>query len=54
MKFTLIIAAAFAAAANAGLILTPIFDNQVVDKKAGDCFFGVTTPQGCGSPKASW
>ncbi|KAK4240140.1 hypothetical protein C8A03DRAFT_31795 [Achaetomium macrosporum] len=48
--------AAFAAAvlslcvslASAGVVITPIKADQVVPKNDGDCFFGVTTPQGCG------
>lgn len=48
--------AAFAAAAlslcvslaSAGVVRTPIRPDQVVPKTDGDCFFGVTTPQGCG------
>jgi hypothetical protein len=48
--------AAFAAAAlslcaslvSAGVVTIPIKADQVVPKNDGDCFFGVTTPQGCG------
>ncbi|KAK5994950.1 Secreted virulence factor MC69 [Cladobotryum mycophilum] len=32
--------------ASAGIVITPIYDNQIVDKKSGDCFFGVVTPYG--------
>jgi hypothetical protein len=42
------VATAFAWTAMAGLVITPIRDNQVVEKDSGDCFFGVVTPQGCG------
>ncbi len=33
---------------SAGVVRTPITPDQVVPKNDGDCFFGVTTPQGCG------
>ncbi|KAK3939439.1 hypothetical protein QBC46DRAFT_342529 [Diplogelasinospora grovesii] len=33
---------------SAGVVITPITSDQVVPKNADDCFFGVTTPQGCG------
>ncbi|EGX95034.1 hypothetical protein CCM_03306 [Cordyceps militaris CM01] len=33
---------------SAGIVITPIRDDQVVPKTSGDCFFGVVTPQGCG------
>jgi len=48
--FALAVAAAMLAAslANAGIVITPIFSDQVVEKTSGDCFFGVVTPQGCG------
>ncbi|OAA53648.1 hypothetical protein SPI_09355 [Niveomyces insectorum RCEF 264] len=48
MKASLL--ALFAAAAStvsAGVVITPVFENQVVPKDSGDCLFGVTTPQGC-------
>ncbi|KAH6605606.1 hypothetical protein Trco_004759 [Trichoderma cornu-damae] len=32
----------------ASIVITPIFEDQVVQRQAGDCFFGVVTPQGCG------
>ncbi len=32
----------------AGVVITPIRADQVVEKASDDCFFGVTTPQGCG------
>ncbi|KAL2149801.1 hypothetical protein VTH82DRAFT_7477 [Thermothelomyces myriococcoides] len=48
--------AAFAATAlslcaslvSAGVVRTPILPDQVVPKTGGDCYYGVTTPQGCG------
>ena len=33
---------------SAGIVITPIDADQVVDSVAGDCFYGVSTPQGCG------
>lgn len=32
----------------ADIVITPIFEDQIVQKQPGDCFFGVVTPQGCG------
>ncbi|PNP60082.1 hypothetical protein THARTR1_00106 [Trichoderma harzianum] len=32
----------------ADIVITPIFEDQVVQRQAGDCYFGVVTPQGCG------
>lgn len=52
MKLTVILAAC-AAMANAGLILIPITPSQIVEKINGDCFFGVVTPEGCGSPQST-
>lgn len=37
-----------ASLASAGVVITPIRPNQVVPNVAGDCAFGVSTPQGCG------
>lgn len=34
--------------ASAGVVITKISQDQIVDREAGDCFFGVVTPQGCG------
>jgi hypothetical protein len=51
MKAVSIAAALLAACvsfASAGVVITPIRADQVVPKSSGDCFFGVTTPQGCG------
>ena len=39
---------AITSCAGAGIVITPIKDNQIVEKASGDCFFGVVTPQGCG------
>lgn len=48
MKFSLIaFIAAAATAVSAGVVITPVFADQVVAKDSGDCFFGVTTPSGC-------
>ncbi|ORY67315.1 uncharacterized protein BCR38DRAFT_482939 [Pseudomassariella vexata] len=49
MKTAFAIVMAFAASmASAGVMITPIRANQVVPKAPNDCFYGVTTPQGCG------
>jgi hypothetical protein len=37
-----------ASSASASIVITPIKDNQIVEKASGDCFFGVVTPEGCG------
>lgn len=37
-----------ASLASAGIVITPVFVNQIVEKLSGDCFFGEVTPQGCG------
>ena len=44
------VAMALAAAygASAGVVITPVFLNQVVAKVKGDCAFGEVTPHGCG------
>lgn len=44
----LLLASAGPLLAAAGIVITPIQSDQVVDKTSGDCFFGVVTPQGCG------
>ncbi|KAG5964196.1 hypothetical protein E4U56_002379 [Claviceps arundinis] len=36
----------------AGLVITPIHDDQIVEKVSHDCFFGEVTPQGCGPRRA--
>ncbi|EFY93067.1 hypothetical protein MAC_00850 [Metarhizium acridum CQMa 102] len=33
---------------SAGIVITPIRDDQIVPRMGGDCFFGQVTPQGCG------
>ncbi|KAI2466773.1 hypothetical protein F4781DRAFT_434086 [Annulohypoxylon bovei var. microspora] len=45
---TTLIAALCATLASAGVVITPIHTNQVVDSLSGDCFFGKSTPFGCG------
>jgi hypothetical protein len=50
MKTTLLVAL-FSTAMSmvaAEIVITPILQEQVVERIAGDCFFGVVTPQGCG------
>ncbi|KAK1833122.1 hypothetical protein QBC39DRAFT_370309 [Podospora conica] len=37
----------------AGVVITPIRPDQVIPKAADDCFFGVTTPQGCGPARSA-
>lgn len=32
---------------SAGVVITPVTPDQVVEKTGGDCFFGVVTPRGC-------
>ncbi|KAH6894077.1 hypothetical protein B0T10DRAFT_558242 [Thelonectria olida] len=44
--FTLLSSAA--SLVSAGIVITPIFGNQIVPKSSGDCPYGVITPQGCG------
>ncbi|KAI1466510.1 uncharacterized protein F4812DRAFT_460781 [Daldinia caldariorum] len=41
-------AALCATLASAGVVITPIFQNQIVPQASNDCFFGKTTPYGCG------
>ncbi|GAW15466.1 hypothetical protein ANO14919_048770 [Xylariales sp. No.14919] len=48
MKAASLLVALCASLASAGVVRTPIFQNQVVDRVEGDCFFGVATPSGCG------
>lgn len=36
-----------ASLASAGVVITPVFADQVVQKSSGDCAFGVVTPIGC-------
>ncbi|KAH7316451.1 hypothetical protein B0I35DRAFT_479295 [Stachybotrys elegans] len=50
MKTTLFIALLSAAVSfvSAEIVITPIRDEQIVERTPGDCFFGVVTAQGCG------
>lgn len=48
MKFAALLLSLCASLAAAGVVITPIKPEQVVQKSSDDCFFGVTTPQGCG------
>ncbi|KAI0476183.1 hypothetical protein GGR56DRAFT_458759 [Xylariaceae sp. FL0804] len=43
-----LLALAAASLASAGVVTTPIFADQIVPRSSGDCFFGVSTPSGCG------
>ncbi|KAI0119544.1 hypothetical protein F4814DRAFT_447361 [Daldinia grandis] len=45
---TTLLAALCATLASAGVVITPIHQNQIVPKASNDCFFGQTTPFGCG------
>ncbi|KAK5660679.1 hypothetical protein OQA88_12043 [Cercophora sp. LCS_1] len=54
MKFTTLAVTLFVSLASAGVVITPIRQNQVVTKNSDDCFFGVTTPQGCGYSTLRW
>jgi len=38
----------FVSLASAGVVITKITKEQVIEKNSDDCFFGVTTPHGCG------
>ncbi|KAL2209107.1 hypothetical protein CC79DRAFT_1332335 [Sarocladium strictum] len=49
--FALVLSLA-ASLASAAIVITPITDDQIVEKMAGDCPFGVVTPQGCGMRRA--
>lgn len=49
MKLLILAAATlFTSLAAAGVVITPIRPEQVIPKASDDCYFGVTTPQGCG------
>lgn len=50
MKTSLLVAIMSVATSmvSAGIVITPITEDQVVEKMAGDCPFGLVTPQGCG------
>ena len=47
MKVLALVVATCVSLASAGVVITPVFQNQVVPPSPGDCFGGVTTPQGC-------
>lgn len=47
MKVTLFLVALCASLASAGVVKTPVFDDQIVPNQGDDCALGVTTPQGC-------
>lgn len=47
MKLTTLLVALCASLASAGVVITPVFADQVVPKKGDDCALGVTTPSGC-------
>jgi hypothetical protein len=32
----------------ADIVITPVFQEQIVEKLPGDCPYGEVTPQGCG------
>ncbi|ROW13718.1 hypothetical protein VPNG_04609 [Cytospora leucostoma] len=49
MKVTALLIALCVSLASAGVVITPVFDDQVVPKKGDDCALGVTTPSGCAS-----
>ncbi|KAI1181137.1 hypothetical protein F4777DRAFT_3642 [Nemania sp. FL0916] len=48
MRVTTFLVALCASLASAGVVITPIAQDQVVPKVEGDCYFGVVTPAGCG------
>ncbi|EJT70939.1 hypothetical protein GGTG_11962 [Gaeumannomyces tritici R3-111a-1] len=41
------IATLCASMASAWVVITPVTPEMVVPKQGNDCFWGVTTPQGC-------
>ncbi|PSR83827.1 hypothetical protein BD289DRAFT_483096 [Coniella lustricola] len=47
MKVTAAMVILCASLASAGVVKTPVFDNQVIPKEGADCALGVVTPQGC-------
>lgn len=47
MKLTAAILALCVSLASAGVVITPVFNDQVVAKEGGDCALGVVTPYGC-------
>lgn len=50
MKTTIFVTLLSAATSlvSAGIVITPVWANQIVEKLSGDCPFGEVTPQGCG------
>ncbi|KLU82926.1 hypothetical protein MAPG_01993 [Magnaporthiopsis poae ATCC 64411] len=42
-----VVATFLASMASAWVVITPVTPEMVVPKSGDDCFFGVTTPQGC-------
>lgn len=49
MKTSLaVLLAAVLSTCSADVVVTPITEDQIVQKVPGDCFFGEVTPQGCG------
>ncbi|KJK75730.1 hypothetical protein H634G_09094 [Metarhizium anisopliae BRIP 53293] len=49
MKTSLaLVLGAAASIVTAGIVITPIMDDQIVPRMGDDCAFGVVTPQGCG------
>jgi hypothetical protein len=48
MKLAALLVSLCVSLASAGVVTVPIKPDQVVPKTSDDCFFGVTTPSGCG------
>ncbi|KAL2758440.1 hypothetical protein ACRALDRAFT_1061623 [Sodiomyces alcalophilus JCM 7366] len=44
---TLTLALGMTSLVSAGVVITPVTPDQVVEKTGGDCYFGVVTPRGC-------
>ncbi|KAM7188147.1 hypothetical protein V8F33_010821 [Rhypophila sp. PSN 637] len=53
MKFLTLVLSLCVSLAAAGVVITPIAQEQIVEKNDDDCYFGVTTPQGCGPLRSS-
>lgn len=47
MNYSTLLIALCASLASAGVVITPVFADQVVPTKGDDCALGVTTPSGC-------
>lgn len=47
MKVAALVVAICVSVASAGVVITPVFQDQIVAKSGGDCFYGEVTPQGC-------